>query len=98
MRQAMSVSLLEVHVATETLVYRSTYLSGSISKEILARWGKVIKSYLPRPCMTVSVGLLVGGLCIPFLMGLALIPATVFLGLVGLIATCTGSVLTLYYL
>jgi hypothetical protein len=90
--------LVDEHMATETIVYRSTNLSSLITKELLLGWGKVIKSYLPRRCMVVSTGLLAGGLCIPFLMGFALIPATVLLGFIGLISTCTGIILTIYYL
>jgi len=48
--------------------------------------------------MIVSVGLLLIGLAIPFLMGMALIQASLFLGFVGLIFACAGIVLTFYYL
>ena len=85
-------------MTTETIVYRSTDISSLITKELLLGWGKVIKSYLPRRCMVVSTGLLVGGLCIPFLMGLTLIPASLFLGFIGMITTCAGIVLTIYNL
>ena len=85
-------------MATQTLVYRSTFVFGSITKEILAQARKRIKHVLPRPCMIVSVGLLFAGLSIPFLMSLALIPASLFLGFLGMSITCTGIVLTFYNL
>jgi hypothetical protein len=85
-------------MSTETLIYRSTYIAGTLTKELIAGWVKVIKSFLPRRCMVVSVSLLLGGLCIPFLMGFAIIPATLFLGFIGLASTCAGIVLTIYYL
>ena len=85
-------------MTTQTLIYRSTYLTSSLAKDLAVDGRKLVKSLLPRPCMIVSGGLLIAGLGIPFLMGLALIPATLFLGFLGLISTCTGIVLTLYYL
>jgi len=85
-------------MATHTLVFRSTQLYGSYTRDVLAQVVKWIKPLLPRPCMMVSVGLIVAGLCIPFLMGLALIPASLLLGFIGMAFTCTGIVLTLYYL
>ncbi|HSB67469.1 MAG TPA: hypothetical protein VLD65_12905 [Anaerolineales bacterium] len=85
-------------MTTETLIYRSTYLSNFLSKDWFAGWIKWFKSILPRPCMMVSSGLIIAGLSIPFLMGLTLIPASLFLGFIGMISTCIGIVLTFYYL
>ena len=85
-------------MATQTVVYRSTFVFGSITKDIMAQARKWIKHVLPRPCMIGSVGLLLAGLCIPFLMSFALIPASLFLGFVGMSFTCTGILLTFYYL
>jgi len=48
--------------------------------------------------MLISVGLLITGLSVPFLMGLTLIPASFILGFLGMVCTCMGGVLTLYYL
>ena len=85
-------------MTTQTLVFRSTYLIGSFTKELAADGRKWVKRVLPRPCMLVSGGLLFVGLGIPFLMSFALIPASLFLGFLGLILTCSGIVLTFYYL
>lgn len=85
-------------MTTQTLVYRSTYTISSYAKEMTTKGRKWVKSLLPRPCMIVSVGLLLIGLAIPFLMGMALIQASLFLGFVGLIFACAGIVLTFYYL
>jgi hypothetical protein len=85
-------------MATQTLVFRSTHLYSSHAREALAQVIKQVKPLLPRPCMLASVGLILAGLCIPFLMGLELIPISLFLGLIGMVSTCMGIVLTLYYL
>ncbi len=85
-------------MATQTLILRSTQRYGSYTREAMAQAIKYIKHWLPRPCMMISTGLLVTGLCIPFLMGLTILPASLFLGFIGMALTCTGVVLTLYYL
>lgn len=85
-------------MTTQTLVYRSTYVINSIAKDLVANGRKWVKEMLPRPCMLISGGLLFVGLGIPFLMSFALIPGSLFLGFLGLIFTCSGIVLTFYYL
>ncbi len=85
-------------MTTQTIIFRSAYVSSSHLNEkiaVLTRW---LKSRLPRRCMLVSVGLLVVGLSVPFLMGLTIIPSSLFLGLLGMASACIGCVLTLYYL
>ncbi len=85
-------------MATQTIVYRSTHLGRSFTGEVVAQAIKRIKYSLPRPCMLVSGGLIIAGMSIPFLMGLALIPASLLLGFVGMACACSGIVLILYYL
>jgi hypothetical protein len=85
-------------VTTQTLIYRTIYQSYSPVVEFFVGRVRRVKSLLPRPCMIVSVGLLAIGLCIPFLMGLTLLPASLFLGFFGMAFACIGIVLTLYYL
>jgi hypothetical protein len=85
-------------MTTQTLIYRTIYRSNSPAVEFLLKRIRWAKSFLPRPCMVVSVGLLAIGLCIPFLMGLTLLPASLIIGFLGMAFTCIGIVLTLYYL
>jgi len=85
-------------MTSQTLIFKTTYLSSSFAKEFAAKCKKWVMHYLPRPRMMISGGLFITGLCVPFLMGLALIPASLFLGFLGMVFTCTGLVLTLYYL
>jgi hypothetical protein len=56
---------------------------------------EVIESLVPRPCMVVSVGLILAGLGIPFLMLLQLLPVTFLLCFSGFTLTMAGSALTL---
>lgn len=52
---------------------------------------------LPRPCMVGSLGMLLGGLSIPALMLLGLIPLSLLIGALGLALVLTGSVLALVF-
>ncbi len=85
-------------MATQELVFRSTYVSRSRLREFITEHTKWLRSILPRPCMLISVGLLLAGLSIPFLMGLTILPSSLFLGFLGMASASIGSVLTLYYL
>jgi len=85
-------------MTTQALIEKSTQIYGSLAKDFVSEQIKVIKSVLPRPCMIVSGGLLTAGLGIPALMGFSLIPASLFLGFLGLILFCIGLVSTFYYL
>ncbi len=85
-------------MTTSTLVFRSTYVSSSRAHEFLIATTKWVKRWLPRPCMLVSGGLFLVGLSIPFLMGLTIIPSSLFLGFLGMASTCLGGVLIFYYL
>ncbi len=85
-------------MTTQTIIFRSAYISSArLSEQIgaLTRW---LKSRLPRRCMLISTSLLLAGLGVPFLMGLTIIPASLSLGLIGMASACIGCVLTLYYL
>ncbi len=85
-------------MTAQTIIFRSAYVSSSRLSEYFAEHAKRLKSRLPRPCMIASVGLLLAGLCIPVLMGLTIIPSSLFLGLLGMACACIGIVLTFYYL
>ncbi len=85
-------------MTTQTLIFKSTYLAGSRITEFLAACLKRVERRLPRRCMLISVGMLLAGLSVPFLMGLTLIPSSLFLGFLGMAFASIGCVLTLYYL
>ena len=85
-------------MTTQTIIFRSAYVSSSRLSEYFVEHAKWLTSHLPRPCMLASVGLLLAGLCVPVLMGLTIIPSSLFLGFLGMASTCSGSVLALYYL
>ena len=57
----------------------------------------VIRKQGPRRWMVVSVGLIISGLGVPFLMAIGLLPITLLLGLVGLGLTATGGLLALIF-
>ena len=56
-----------------------------------------IEKLMPRRCMVVSVGLIFGGMSIPFLMLVQVFPLSLFLGFLGFALAATGGVLTLIY-
>ena len=47
--------------------------------------------------MVVSVGLILSGLGVPFLMAVGLLPITLLLGLIGLGLTATGGLMALIF-
>jgi hypothetical protein len=57
----------------------------------------VIRKHGPRRCMVVSVGLILSGVGVPFLMAIGLLPITLLLGLVGLGLTATGGLMALIF-
>ncbi len=85
-------------MTTITITYRTTYRARSPLSEFLAEHTRWLESRLPRPCMLVSVGLLLVGLCIPALMAFFIIPASLLVGFIGMVCACLGTVLTFYYL
>ena len=56
---------------------------------------RFIERLIPRRCMVVSVGLIIAGWSIPALMAFQLLPATLFLCLVGFALVVTHGVLAL---
>jgi hypothetical protein len=58
---------------------------------------ELIEKLIPRPCMIVSVGLIIAGLCIPMLMAIELLPFGLLTCFLGFALFMTGGVLTLVY-
>jgi hypothetical protein len=58
--------------------------------------GRVARSG-PRPCMVVSVGLILAGLSIPFLMLLGLLPLSFVLAFLGFALTAAGGIMALIF-
>jgi hypothetical protein len=56
-----------------------------------------IEKLIPRPCMIISVGLIIAGLMIPMLMAIELLQATLLLGFLGFAFTMIGGILTLFH-
>lgn len=56
-----------------------------------------IEKLIPRPCMIVSVSLLIAGMCIPLLMMIRVLPPGLLLGLVGFGLVAGGGVLALIF-
>lgn len=92
-----SASNSEVYMTAQSMILRSAYRSSTFANELVARCRKWVINHLPRRCMLISIGLVIAGLGIPFLMALELIPITFFLGFLGLAFTSVGSILILYY-
>ncbi len=58
---------------------------------------EIIERLTPRPCMIVSMGLILTGLGIPALMMLGILPVSLLLGFVGFILAASGGVLLLFF-
>jgi hypothetical protein len=58
---------------------------------------EIIEKLIPRPCMIVSVVLIIAGLSIPMLMAIDLLPVGLAAGFLGFALFMTGGVLTLFY-
>ena len=56
-----------------------------------------IEKLIPRPCMVVSVGLILAGMSIPVLMVVQFLQVSFLLGLVGFALVAAGGVLTLIF-
>jgi hypothetical protein len=80
-------------MATRTHTYRS--------KPLRVIWIKkrdeFIERITPRPCMVVSVGLILAGISIPGMMAAGILPVSLLLGFVGFILAATGGVLALVF-
>jgi hypothetical protein len=85
-------------MASNTLTYKPTMVHRPFTEAFVSKYFHLLKSHLPRPRTILSVGLILVGLCIPSLMFLEWIPATLFLSFVGLACAATGGVLTLFNL
>lgn len=70
-------------------------------KKIQFAWIKkrdvIIERLTPRPCMMVSMGLILTGLGIPAFMVLGILPVSLLLGFVGFILAAIGGVLLLFF-
>lgn len=56
-----------------------------------------IEKLIPRPCMVVSMGLVLAGLSIPMLMAIQLLQPGFFLGFLGFFLIGSGGVLMLIF-
>lgn len=56
-----------------------------------------VKRSGPRPCMVVSVGMILAGMGMVFLMVLELLPVTLLLALAGFALTAAGGVMALIF-
>jgi type IV secretory pathway VirB3-like protein len=64
---------------------------------LVRNWDKLIEKLLPRPCMIVSVGLILAGLTIPVLMVVQLFQPSFLLGFGALALVAAGGVLALIF-
>ncbi len=84
-------------MAIRTLTYPHTTVHRSIIRPYLMKLYEWVSCHTPRPHMLLSVGLLLLGLFIPFLMLLEIIPTSLFFGFIGFALTFSGGILALYY-
>ncbi len=84
-------------MATKAITYKPRLANNAFGKALDVNFDKWISRLVPRPCMLVSMGLILAGLCIALLMLLEFIPASLLLGFVGLALIATGGVLVLVY-
>jgi hypothetical protein len=84
-------------MAAQTITYKPVVFHPTLAKSFVRICCELFNRLLPQPSTILSVGLLLMGLGIPFLMAIDLIPTTFFLGFVGLALLGTGGILTLYF-
>ena len=84
-------------MATRSITYKPAVNYPVLAKSIARKIDEVFKRLLPRPRTVLSVGLLLTGLGIPFLMLIKLIPASFILGFVGLALIIIGGIMSLLY-
>ena len=82
----------------QTITYRPRPALNLFSKVFVGKLGPLTRKLTPRPHLLSSVGLLLVGLGLPFLMLLELVPITLFLGMASFALITTGGLLSLYYL
>ncbi len=85
-------------MATQTVAYKPVVFRSMLTKSFVRKLDELFKRFMPRPCMILSVGLLLIGLGIPFFMLIEYIPTSLFLGFVGLAFIGIGGSLTLYFM
>ncbi len=85
-------------MATRSITYKPAVDFPALTKSYTRKFAELFKRLLPRPRTILSVGLLLTGLGIPFLMAIKLIPASFLLGFVGLAFMIIGGVLSLFYI
>jgi hypothetical protein len=84
---------LEVNMTTLT----QAFVPNLARINFIKKRDEIIEKLIPRPCMIVSVGLIIAGLCIPFLMAIELFPVGLLSGFIGFALFMTGGILTLVY-
>ncbi len=77
-----------------TLV-RTYHPPHSLRLSIANKVDATIEKLVPRRCMIVSVGLILAGMGIPFLMAIGLLPLNFLLGFLGFVLAVAGGVLVL---
>ncbi len=84
-------------MATQTVAYKPVVFRSTLTKSFARKFDELFRRFIPRPCMILSVGLVLIGLGIPFLMLIDLLPTSLLLGFVGLAFIGIGGSLTLYF-
>ena len=74
-----------------------TYKYISAPYVIKQKSATLVPKHRPRRCMVFSVGMMLAGLGVPFLMAIGLLPITLLLGFIGLALTATGGLMALIF-
>ncbi len=82
----------------QTITYQPQLAHNVFPKVFIGKLGSLTRRLTPRPHLFSSLGLLLVGLGLPFLMLLELVPITLFLGVASFALITTGGLLFLYYL
>ena len=85
-------------MATQTVAYKPVLVHSMLAKSFARKFDQLFNRLIPRPRMLLSVGLLLLGLGIPFLMLIKLIPVSLLLGFMGFAFIGIGGVLTLCFM
>jgi hypothetical protein len=74
-----------------------SYKPNTVRITFVKKRDEVIENLVPRPCVVVSVGLILAGLGIPLLMAVQLLPVSFLLAFVGFALAVTGGVLVMVF-
>jgi hypothetical protein len=80
-------------MTTLTQVYKTNLVRITITK----KFDKFFEKLMPRPCMIVSVGLILAGLSIPMLMMVQILQLSFLLCFLGFALVAAGGVLALIF-